>query len=72
MRTIADKYMDEGFEKGVLFGITKGLEEGLNKGLEEGVRKTAINMIRQKLDLNLIATVTGLSIDELTKLKAQA
>ena len=34
-----------------------------------GVKKTAINMIKKNLDNSLISSVTGLSIDEILKLK---
>ncbi|WPX99198.1 hypothetical protein Megpolyxen_01073 [Candidatus Megaera polyxenophila] len=33
--------------------------------------KTAINMINQKLDDKLISSVTGLDLEEITKLKSQ-
>ena len=33
------------------------------------LEKTAINMLKQKLDDKLICSVTGLSLEEITKLK---
>lgn len=33
--------------------------------------KTAINMLNQKLDDKLISSVTGLDLEEITKLKSQ-
>ena len=34
--------------------------------------KTAINMLNQKLDDKLISSVTGLSLEEIAKLKSKA
>jgi predicted transposase/invertase (TIGR01784 family) len=47
----------------------KGREEGLSDGIDKGIKITAINMLRKNLDIELISTVTGLSKDELLKLK---
>ena len=34
--------------------------------------KTALNMLKQKLDDKLISSVTGLSLEEIAKLKSKA
>ncbi len=62
MRTIADSYKEEWFDK--------GLVQGIEEGIQAGVEKTAINMLKSNLELKLISSVTGLSIDALQKLKA--
>jgi predicted transposase/invertase (TIGR01784 family) len=67
MRTIADAYIEEGVNKGVAQGIVIGEARGVEKGIE----RTAINMLRQKLDQTLISSVTGLSIDEILQLKSK-
>ena len=41
----------------------------MEKGREEGIKQTAINMLKQNLDNALISSVTGLSTDEVLKLK---
>ena len=56
---------EEGIEKGIEQGIEKGIEKGATKKLEE----IAINMLKQNLDNSLISSVTGLSTDEVLKLK---
>jgi predicted transposase/invertase (TIGR01784 family) len=61
MRTIADAYRDE--------GRNEGRNEGMARGFQEGVEKTALKMLQQKLDLKLISSVTGLSSNDLLKLK---
>ena len=66
MRTIADSYIEEGFNKGLVRGIEKGREEGIQAGME----KAANNMLKSNLDLKFISSVTGLPIETIQKLKA--
>jgi len=51
----------------------KAKEEGIAEGIEKGIEKrnieVAINMIKQKLDNKLISSVTGLTLEEILKLK---
>ncbi len=65
MRTIADSYREEG----ITIGITIGKKDGIARGEARGVEKTAIKMLKQKLDDSLITSVTGLSTDEILKLQ---
>ena len=37
MRTIADNYIDEGLEKGMVLGVEKGKAEGIAEGKAEGI-----------------------------------
>ena len=48
------------------------IEEGLEKGRSEGTIKIALNMLRKKLELSFIAEVTGLSENEVKKLKKES
>ncbi|WP_178075728.1 hypothetical protein [Paenibacillus oralis] len=48
-----------------------GYEEGLKEGLKEGLEKAAINMLREGMETSLVAKVTGLSEEQLAKLKKQ-
>ena len=48
-----------------------GIAIGKNEGIAIGVKTTAIKMLEQKLDDSLIASVTGLSIDDIKKLKSK-
>jgi predicted transposase/invertase (TIGR01784 family) len=65
MRTIADSYRDQYYG----IGMQEGMQEGIEKGIQEGIEQTAIKMIKQNLDLKLISSVTGLTSDEILKLK---
>ncbi|XP_044733008.1 recombination-promoting nuclease pSLT051-like [Chrysoperla carnea] len=77
MRTIADKYIDEGVRKGMIQGMQIGRNEGMQigeaKGLQigrnEGKYEVAHYMLTAGSDADFIAKVTGLSIDEINKLK---
>ena len=50
-------------------GIQQGIQQGRSEGIKEGIEKTALNMIQKNIDLNIISECTGLSLDELNKLK---
>ena len=85
MRTIADSYIDEGLEKGIEKGMVLGLEKGKAEGKAEGIAKgkaegkaegiaigveTIVRrMLQEKTDINFIASVTGLSNDEILKIQ---
>ena len=45
------------------------LEQAEAKGIEKGIEKVAISMIKQKLNDALIKQATGLSQDDIAKLK---
>ena len=51
--------------------LAEGISIGEARGIEKGVEKTAINMLKQKLDDKLICSVTGLSLEEIAKLKSR-
>lgn len=64
-----EKGLAEGIEKGIAKGLAEGEAKGVEKGKAEGIERTAINMIKQNLALELISQVTGLGNDEILKLK---
>lgn len=61
LMTIAERLKEQGKEIGIQIGI--------EKGKEEGVKKVAINMLLRKLDEKIISESTGLTIEEIQKLK---
>ena len=69
MRTIADKYIDEGVQKGMVQGMQIGRNEGMQIGRNEGKHEKTIevakNMYNAGSDIAFISRVTGLSISEL-------
>lgn len=73
--TLAEQFRQEGRQEGELRGIEKGKQEGLHKGLYEGEQKAlktvAMNLFGQGMTIKQVALVTGLSVSELNKLKAE-
>ena len=52
-------------------GMEKGRKEGRKEGREEAVRKLVLKMLREDADKTFISKITGLSEDEIIKLKNQ-
>ena len=64
---------EEGFEEGLAKGREEGSEEGREEGLEEGredaKQQIAINLLQLRTPCEIVAKATGLSLEEVTKLK---
>ena len=60
---------DEGLEKGLKKGRQEGMEKGMEKGVKQTQKATALNMLKEKADINFIAKVTGLSLKEIKSIK---
>ena len=61
--------LEEGLAKGRVIGRAEGLEEGLSKGREERNLEVAINLLQLGTSCEIVAKATGLSVEEVTKLK---
>ena len=61
--------LEEGLAKGRVKGRAEGLEEGLSKGREERNLEVAINLLQLGTPCEIVAKATGLSVEEVTKLK---
>ena len=48
---------------------TTNYERGIEKGRQEGIKKVAINMLAEGVDIKVVARSTGLSIEEIKRLK---
>ncbi|MGZ7440178.1 Rpn family recombination-promoting nuclease/putative transposase [Paenibacillus sp. TH7-28] len=57
-----------GYEEGLEEGLEKGIEQGIAVGVEKGIEKTALNMLREGMEISLVAKVTGLSEEQVVKL----
>ena len=51
-------------------GIKEGIDIGVEQGSKESKLEIAKAMLKEKMDINLIAKVTKLSIEEIEKLKS--
>ena len=77
MKSTYNRLIDEGMEKGIERGIEKGIEKGMEKGIEKGMERgiekgraeVALRMLEQNMELQLIAQITNLSVQQLQKLK---
>ena len=61
--------LEEGLAKGRVIGRAEGLEEGLSKGREERNLEVAINLLQLGTPCEIVAKATGLSVEEVAKLK---
>ena len=59
----------KGLAKGRVIGRAEGLEEGLSKGREERNLEVAINFLQLGTPCEIVAKATGLSVEEVAKLK---
>ena len=75
--TAKQEGLAEGMEKGMELGIEKGMKKGMEKGLEKGMKKgmnqkaldIARNMLADGVDINLIMKYSGLTQEQIEKLK---
>ena len=62
----------EAFDDGVSIGRNEGISIGLSQGISQGEHKKAVETAKNALTMNLsieqVATLTGLSVEEIEKL----
>ena len=61
--------MEKGMEKGKVTGIAEGMEKGKVAGIAEGMQAVALSMLKAQADIAFISKITGLSEEEINKLK---
>ena len=66
---IREKARQEGIQQGVQQGIQQGRQEGMQQGRQKELQAVVCNMLKKKLDISLISSVTGLPEAEIIKLK---
>ena len=62
---IENSIRDEGIRK----GLEQGIEQGLEQGTEQSKNEIAKNMLKENMDISLISKLTGLSNEQINKLK---
>ena len=60
-------YEEDGHKK----GLEQGLEQGFTDGANHEKREIAKNLLKENVSLDLISKSTGLSHDEIEKLKTE-
>jgi predicted transposase/invertase (TIGR01784 family) len=68
-KTLMTGKYTEGIAVGEARGIEKGIKKGIKKGMEKGIERIAINMLKDNEPLDKISRFTGLSQDEIAKIK---
>ncbi len=68
VNTASKEALAKGIEQGHTQGRAEGLQEGLNQGELNGIRKVAKSMKDSGIDINLIRSATGLSLEEIQSL----
>ena len=61
--------LKEAREKGIEQGIEKGIEQGIEKGIEQEKIEIVKNMLKDEVDISVISKYTGLSKEEIERLK---
>jgi predicted transposase/invertase (TIGR01784 family) len=69
-RAAEDYKLEQAKAEGIEEGLEKGKVEGLAKGKTEERITIARNLLAQNIDINIISSVTGLSVKEIEKLKS--
>ena len=64
-----EKGLKEGLKKGLKEGIKQGKIEGLNEGIKNKSIEIAKNMLKDNIDINIISKYSGLTVDEINKLR---
>lgn len=59
------------YQRGLGKGVAQGIEKGIEKGIEENKRKTAVNMLKKGLDIELIAECADLTKEEVLQLRSE-
>ena len=60
---------EQGYNAGIEEGIEKGIEKGIEQGIEQGSKENAKNAINLGLDNETISKITGLSVEEIEKIR---
>ncbi len=76
LSTSLKKYGKEIEKEALQKGIQKGMQKGIAKGMEEGARRksveTAAALVKEKMSVQKIADITGLTADEVNKIKSES
>ena len=71
IESVKQKWHTIGLQEGKVEGIKEGIEKGIEKGIEQGVKTVAKNLLMIGTDDAVILQATGLSREELERIKAE-
>ena len=61
--------IEQGIKQGIEQGIKNGIEQGIKQGIEQNNKDIAKKMKLQNIDIKTIAIVTGLTEEEILRIK---
>ena len=64
-----EKSRGEGIAEGIEKGKEEGIAEGIEKGKEEGIKQVALNLLSKGQNPDSVSQATGLSKEEVDKLR---
>ena len=67
-----EKGIQQGIEKGIAQGMKQGIEQGIEKGIEQGKKSIIINMLKKGFDMELIADISNMPVEEVHMLCSEA
>ena len=71
MKEGLEQGLKQGLEQGLKQGLEQGLEQGLKKGLQENKIQNVVNGLKEGIDINIIAKITKVSIQDIEKIKIE-
>lgn len=69
MRKGREEGLKQGIEEGLKQGIEQGIEQGLEQGLQKGKEEIAKKMLEEKMQIEMIIKITGLTEEEINAIK---
>lgn len=69
LRSSLEKYSKKLINEGIEKGMQKGIQKGIEKGILQTKTKTALALLKEKMNIEKIAEITGLTVKEIEKLK---
>ncbi len=63
--------IEQGVQQGIEQGVQRGMKQGVQQGMKQGVQQIVLSMLQNKADMSFICKVTGLSEQEVQKLKTR-
>ena len=69
MLTAREEGLKSGLEEGKKQGLEEGIKEGIKEGKNKSIKEIALNLLKSNIDINIISSSTGLSIEEINSLK---
>jgi len=64
-----DNAIKDGLEEGIKQGIKQGIEQGIEQGIDKATEEHIMNMLKENLDVDMIARITNKTSEEIVAIK---